>query len=186
MSEETVYKAQEKVKLNSNSSLLPWILIGVGGVLLLASMLDVHLMDYLWPGFIIVPGLLLLYPAYKSTADEQSGWSFLAIPGAILLATGALSFVMNLFNHFEAWSYTWPLIPAAVAGGVLYITRFDGNERLERRAHKFIRVMAMLTVGLAFFFEIIVFENFNPLMGLGLIVFGVYLLLQERKSVKSA
>lgn len=186
MSEETIFKAQEKIKLNSKSSLLPWILIGVGVVMLLASMLDVHLIDYLWPGFIIVPGLLLMYPSYKSTAEEQSGWSFLAVPGAIFLATGALSFVMNLFNHFEAWAYTWPLIPAAIAAGVLYITRFDGNERLERRAHKFIRLMAMLTVGLAFFFEIIVYENFNPLMALGLIVFGLYLLLQERKGVKAA
>lgn len=186
MSDETIYKAQEKLKLNSQSSPLPWILIGVGGVLLLASVLDVHLIDYLWPGFIIIPGLLLMYPAYKSTAEAQSGWSFLAIPGAILVASGALSFVMNLFDHFEAWAYTWPLIPAAIAAAVLYISRFDSNLRLQRRAHKFIRVMVMLTVGLAVFFEIIVFENFSPLMALGLIVFGFYLLLQERRRAKPA
>ena len=33
------------------------------------------------------------------------------------------------------------------------MTRFDGNESLERRAHKFIRLMVMLVVGLAFFFR---------------------------------
>jgi hypothetical protein len=184
MSDETIYKAQEKVKLHSETSLLPWILIVVGGVLLLASTFDVHLMDYLWPGFFIVPGLLMMVPAYKSTVDDQSRWSFLAIPGAVFLMIGGLSFVMNLFDHFEAWAYSWPLIPAAIAGGVLYMTRFDNNQRLEQRAHKFIRFLVMLVVGMAFFFEIIVFENFNPLMSLGLILFGLYLLRQERRAVK--
>lgn len=186
MSEETIYKAQEKAKLSTNSSLPAWILIGVGVVLLLASLFDVHLMDYLWPGFVIVPGLLMMIPAYKSTVDEQSGWSFLAIPGALFLVTGGLLFIMNLVNHFEAWAYAWPLLPAAAAAGVLYITRFDDNVRLERRAHKFIRIMVMLAVGMALFFEILIFESFSPLMSLGLIVFGIYLLIQERKNARSA
>ena len=73
MSDETIYKAQEKIKLNADSSLVPWILIGVGVAMLLASMLDVHLIDYLWPGFIIVPGLLMMYPSFKSTAADRSG-----------------------------------------------------------------------------------------------------------------
>jgi len=93
---------------------------------------------------------------------------------------------MNIFDHFEAWAYCWPMIPAAVAAGVLYMTRFDDNKSLEQRAHKFIRFMVMMLVGLAFFFEIIVFENFNPLMSIGLILFGLYLLRQDRRSVKSA
>jgi hypothetical protein len=174
MSEETIYKAQEKIKLNAETSPAPWILIGAGTVLLLASIFDLHLMDYLWPGFILLPGLLMMVPAYKSTAVDQSRWSFLAVP------------VMNIFDHFEAWAYCWPMIPAAVAAGVLYMTRFDDNKSLEQRAHKFIRFMVMMLVGLAFFFEIIVFENFNPLMSIGLILFGLYLLRQDRRSVKSA
>jgi hypothetical protein len=186
MSEETIYKAQEKIKLNSEPSPVPWILIGVGGVLLLASIFNVHLIEFLWPGFIIVPGLLMMVPAYRSTAVDQSSWSFLAIPGAIFLMIGGLTSVMNLFDHFEAWAYCWPLIPAAVAGGVLYMTRFDGNANLERRANRFIRYMVMLMVGLAFFFEIIVFENFNPLMSIGLILFGFYLLRQDGKKLKTA
>jgi hypothetical protein len=186
MPEETIYKAQEKIKLNSESSLVPWLLIGAGAVLLLASVFNFHLIDYLWPGFIIVPGLMMMIPAYKSTAVEQSRWSFLAIPGAIFLMIGGMTFVMNLFDHFEAWTFCWPLIPAAVAGGVLYMTRFDGNTNLERRANKFIRYMVMLVVGLAFFFEIIIFENFNPLMSLGLILFGFYLLRHDRRKLKTA
>ncbi|MFN2136667.1 MAG: hypothetical protein ACK2UK_11975 [Candidatus Promineifilaceae bacterium] len=186
MNEETVYKAQEKAKLNSGSSLAPWLLIATGVMLLVAGMFDVHLLDYFWPAFVIVPGLLMLYPAYKSTAGDQSTWAFLAIPGAVFAATGALLALMNLFNHFEAWAYTWPLIAASIAGGVLYVTRFDGNERLEARAHKFIRTMVLFTAGLAVFFEIFVFQNFSPLMALGLIGFGVFLLLRDRKEARVA
>ena len=186
MTDETIYKAQEKVKLNGQSSYLPWMLIGAGTILLLASILDIHLLNYLWPGFIILPGLLMLYPAYKMTAGDRHGLSFLAVPGAVFVALGGLFFIMNLFDHFEAWAYSWPLLPAAAAAGVLYITRFDGNTRLEQRAHKFIRFMAMLMIGLAFFFEILVFENFNPFMALGLILLGGYLLLQDRRRGKLA
>lgn len=183
MSEETVYKAAEKARMQGKGALLPWLLIGVGGIVLLAGVTNVQLIDYLWPAFVIVPGLVLLYPAYKSTAVEQSKLSFLAVPGAVLLAGGLLLSVLNLGGYFQAWAYLWPLLPAAVAAGVLYITRYDDNPRLERRAHQFIRAMSLLALGLALFFELLVYETFNPFIGLGLIGFGFYLLRQERRRV---
>jgi len=186
MSEETVYKAEEAAKLSVHKSLPAYLLIGVGTVLLLAYLFNIDLMEVLWPGFVIAPGLLLMWPAYKSTAEEQSKLAFLAVPGAMIVTTGILLFAMNLTDHFEAWAYSWPILIAAIAGGVMYITRFDSNDRLQERAHKFIRVMFMTFIGLAFFFEIIVFENFNPLMSLGLIALGSYLLVRERKISKPA
>jgi hypothetical protein len=186
MTDETIYKAQEKAQMSARPAWPAWILIGLGVVLLFAGLFDVHLIDYLWPAFIVFPGLAMMYPAYKSTAEDQHSLSFLAIPGAVFVAVGALFFVLNLFDHFEAWAYTWTVIPAAMAAGVLYMTRYDNNLRLEARAHKFIRVLAMVTVGLAFFFEIIIFENYNPLMAVGLIILGIYLLVQERRTVKVA
>lgn len=185
MSEETVFKAEEAAKLNVKSSLPAFALIGVGAALLLAYLFDIRLMDFFWPGFIIAPGLLLMWPAYKSTADEQSKFAFLAVPGAMIAATGLLLFAMNLTDHFEAWAYSWTLLIAAAAGGVMYVTRYDDNVRLQERAYKLIRVTAMVFIGLAFFFEIIVFENFNPLMSLGLIGFGLYLLLQNKRAAKT-
>lgn len=186
MSEETVYKAEEATKLNVQSSLPAIALIGVGAALLLAYLFDVRLMDLLWPGFVIAPGLLLMWPAYKSTAGDQSKFAFLAVPGAMIATTGILLFAMNLTNHFEAWAYCWPLLIASAAGGVMYVTRYDDNARLQERGHKFIRIMFMTFIGLAFFFEIIVFENFNPLMSLGLIGFGIYLLLRSKRVEKTA
>ncbi len=185
MSEETVFKAEEATKLNVRSSFPALALIGVGVALFLTYLFDIRLMDYFWPFFVIAPGLLLMWPAYKSSADEQSKFAFLAVPGAMIVTTGLLLFAMNLTNHFEAWAYSWPLLIASAAGGVMYVTRFDDNARLEQRGYKFIRVMGIAFIGLAFFFEIIVFENFNPLMSLGLIGFGLYLLLQNKRAAKT-
>lgn len=186
MSEETVYKAEEAAKLKAQPSLPAFMLIGLGVVLLLSTVFDVHLIDVLWPGFIVAPGLLLMWPAYKSTADDQSKLAFLAVPGAMITAFGVLLFAMNLTGHFEAAAYSWPLVIAAGAGGVMYLSRYDDNPGLQERGLKFIRVMVMLFIGLAFFFEIVLFENFNPLMSLGLIGLGVYLLLRRRRETKSA
>jgi hypothetical protein len=186
MSEETVYKAEEAAKLNVHSSLPAFTLIGVGAALLIAYLFDIRLMDFLWPGFIIGPGLLLMWPAYNSTAEHQSKLAFLAVPGAMIATTGLLLFAMNLTNHFEAWAYSWTLVIAAAAGGVMYLTRYDNNKPLQERGYKLIRVLSMIFIGLAFFFEIIVFENFSPVMSLGLIGFGLYLLMRNKRAVKSA
>jgi len=186
MSEETVFKAEEAAKLNVQSSFPAMALIGVGVALLLAYLFDIRLMDFFWPGFIIAPGLLLMWPAYKSTADEQSKLAFLAVPGAMIVTVGLLFFAMNLTDHFEAWAYSWTLLIAAAAGGVMYVTRYDDNEHLQERSYNLIRVLSMVFIGLALFFEIIVFENFNPLMSLGLIGFGLYLLLQNKRAAKTA
>ena len=70
MSEENVYKAEQAAKLNVQSSLPAFVLIGVGAALLLAYLFDVRLLDFFWPGFVIAPGLLLMWPAYKSTDGE--------------------------------------------------------------------------------------------------------------------
>jgi len=185
MSEETIFKAEEAAKFNVHSSLPAIAIIGAGVALLLAYLFDIRLMDFFWPGFVIAPGLLLMWPAYKSTADSQSKFAFLAVPGAMIATTGILLFAMNLTNHFEAWAYCWPLVIASTAGGVMYVARYDDNVRLEERSFKFIRIMTMLFIGLAFFFEIIVFESFNPVMSLGLIGFGAYLLLRNRRAEKS-
>lgn len=186
MSEETVFKADEAAKLKDRPSLPALILIGSGVVLLLAHLFDIRLMDVFWPGFIIAPGLLLMWPAYKSTADQQSKLALLAVPGAMIATTGLLLFAMNLTNHFEAWAYSWPLVIASAAAGIMYVTRFDDNGPLQERGYKLIRVLAMVFLGLAVFFEILVFENFNPVMSLGLIGFGLYLLLRSRREKKAA
>ena len=94
-------------------------------------------------------------------------------------------FVMNLSNYFEAWAYSWPLVLASVAWGLMYLRRFEPEHRVHQSGFNFMRFMILLAMGLAVFFELIVFGSFNPLLPLGIIGFGVYLLVKERRSVNS-
>jgi phosphatidylserine synthase len=182
MSEENVYKTEEKRKLEA-SSLPAWLVIGIGVVLLAANLFQVHLIDWLWPGFVIAPGLMLMWPAFNSTAERQSKASFLAVPGAIVVTIGLLLFVMNLTNHFEAWAYSWTLLLVAAAAGLMYVRRFDVDHGRSQSTHKFIRTMITLFGVLAAFFEIVVFENFTPWLALALIGYGVYMLVRRRGEV---
>lgn len=181
MNEESAYKAEEVGKLDARTALPAVLVIGIGLVLLAANLFDFRLIEVLWPGFVVAPGLVLLWPAHSSTAGRQSKLSFLAVPGAILVTAGLLLFAMNITNHFEAWAYSWTLLVAAAAGGLMYIKRFDKDSTIHERGRRLIRFMVLLFMVLAVFFEIVIFENFNPLLPLALIGYGVYLLLRNRQ-----
>ena len=187
MSEETIYKTEEAAKLSKiNSSSLPALaIIGVGILLLAAAIFDFHLIDILWPGFVIAPGLLLMWPAYKATAESPSKLSFLAVPGAMIATVGGLLFVMNITGYFDAWAYSWTLVIAAAVAGLMYAKRFDEDSRVHEKGYKFIRFMGFLFVGMAIFFEIVAFEHFNPLTSLAIIAFGFYMLMKDRKTQKA-
>jgi hypothetical protein len=100
----------------------------------------------------------------------------------MLLTVGLLLFVMNLTNHFEAWAYSWPLVIASVAWGLMYMRRHEPEHRVHHNGYNFMRLMVLLAMGFAIFFELIIFGSFNPLLPLGVIAFGVYLLMKERRA----
>lgn len=182
MSEETVYKAQEATKMHTRDINWPAMgLIGGGLFLLAATIFDFHVMDVLWPLFVIGPGLLLMMPAYKSTVDDRSSFSFLAVPGAAVTAVGILLFAMNITGHFEAWAYSWTLVIAAGVWGIGYAKRFNTESRDHETVQKLIRWSLYAFMGLAVFFEIVIFENFNPLFSLALIGYGVFLLAKKKR-----
>lgn len=184
MSKESVLKIEEAGKLQRRQALPAYGVIAIGVVLLLSNLFNFHLINVLWPGFVIAPGLMLLWPAYSSTADRQKPLSFLAVPGAMFIITGILLFIMNLTNHFEAWAYSWPLVFGAVAWGLMYMKRFEPEHRVHHTGYNFMRLMVLLAMGFTVFFELVVFGSFNPLLPLGVIAFGVYLLVKERRDGK--
>ncbi|MGD8806318.1 MAG: hypothetical protein PVH65_10730 [Chloroflexota bacterium] len=181
MSEESVLKAEVKAQ-NGQASWPALILIGAGIVLLITNLLHISLMAYLWPGFFVGLGFLMVWPAYKSTAASQSRLSFLAIPGAMLLAMGGLFFLMNLTDHFESMAYSWTLILAAGAAGYAYLKRFDRSGAAGEKAQRFIRTMVLAFMGLATLFELLVFESLGAWWPILLIGVGVYLYLKNKRS----
>jgi hypothetical protein len=181
MSEETVYKAQ----VGKRDTQISWpaaLLIAGGGLLLLANLFRIDLMSFLWPGFIIGPGLLLMWPAHNATAERPSSWAFLAVPGAMLVALGCLFAVMGLINHYEAMAYAWTLVLAAGMGGYMYMNRFKEDSAGHARHHRFIRAMFILFLGLATFFEVLAFQSLGGWWPILLIGFGLYLFVKNHRS----
>lgn len=156
------------------------IVISIGVLLLATNLFHFHLTQFLWPGFVIAPGLMLMWPAYDSTVERQRPLSFLAVPGAMMVTIGLLLFTMNVVNHFEAWAYSWSLVLASVAGALMYIKRFEPQDPIHESGHSFVRSMILLFMGLAAFFEILIFQSIAPLLPLILIGYGIYLLVKKR------
>lgn len=184
MSKESVLKVEESRKVQRRQALPAYGVIAIGVALLISNLFGFELITIFWPGFVLVPGLMLLWPAYNNTLDRQSPVAFLAVPGAIMIIVGALLFIMNLTNYFEAWAYSWPLVLASVAWGLMYMKRFEPEHRVHHNGYNFMRLMVLVAMGFAVFFELFIFGSVNPLLPLGVIAFGVYLLVKERQGGK--
>jgi len=182
MSDESVLKAE--VSKNGESTGRLAVALIAGGVILLAmNVLNISLMSFLWPFFIIGAGVLMVWPAYQSTSEDRSRLSFFAVPGAMTLAVGVLLFLMNLVNHFESMAYSWPLILAAGAAGYGYIHRFDESDEKVEKAHRFIRAMVISFMVMAVIFELLVFQSLGAWWPLLLVGLGIYIYVKNKRSV---
>ncbi len=183
MSEESVFKAQTGRQFERPSWLaLGLVVVGLG--LLAVNIFNIELMNYLWPAFIVGPGLVMLLPAYKATSKRSSVLNFLAIPGAMAVALGSLMFLMNLVDHFESMAYIWPLVISAGVVGLMYMERFDTESTVHENGHRFIRVMVFAFLGAAFFFEVLIFESLGSWWPLLLVGLGVYVYLKSNNPSK--
>jgi hypothetical protein len=184
MTDESVIKAEVGKKDVGTAKVAAGLVAG-GIILLAANLLHVSLMFFLWPIFIIGPGLLMLWPAYQSTPGNRSKFAFLAVPGAMTLAVGVLLFLMNLVNHYESWAYAWTLVLAAGAGGYAYMHRFDESKERDDKAYRFIRAMVIAFMALAVFFEVLVFQSLGIWWPVLLIGLGLYLFVRNKRSVQN-
>jgi hypothetical protein len=134
------------------NSLIGAVLIGLGAILLLGEIFNFRLGFFLWPFFIIVPGLAFFY----FMAQGGKNAAPLAIPGSIITTIGLLLLYQSVTNHWESWAYAWALIFPTSVGIGLYITGLRGeNEAMRRTGQGFIRVGLILLVLGGLFFEMI-------------------------------
>ena len=99
------------------------MLIGLGLLFLLAQVLGFSLVGYVWPLFIVVPGLLC-FAGLIAGGRRAAG---LAVPGALLTTLGGILLLQSLTGYYESWAYVWPLLPAAVGAGIAIIGLLHGN-----------------------------------------------------------
>ncbi len=182
MSEEVVYKSQEKALMTGGRGRTALVLIGGGLGLLALTLSGVSLMEFLAPLIFIGGfGALLMMPAYQATADQPRRGMGAAAPGAMFLTLGALISVLGFIGHEEAMAYSWALLPLSFVAGLMYARRFEADHPIHEKGPRLIRLFSWLFVGFGLFFELLVFENLGPWWPLALIGYGLYLLVRRGK-----
>lgn len=155
-------------------------LIGLGVLLLLGEAFNFRLGRFIWPFFIIIPGLLLFYLMLQGGKTAGP----LAIPASIVTGTGLLLLYQSVFNHWESWAYAWAFIfPTSLGIGLYIHGRWSDNPSVVQTGSRLVYAGVVLLIIGGFFFEIILGISRN-LPGLivwpvVLIVFGVFLVLRQ-------
>ncbi|MBK9124757.1 MAG: hypothetical protein IPM16_16775 [Chloroflexi bacterium] len=159
--------------------ILPYLLIG-GGIALL--FLWQYGIGTLWPLFVLIPGVVLLYRALTGRDRESVDMIF---PGTIVTATGLILFYQSLSGHWESWAYIWAVYPILTG----FAMRWRG-ERVSKYEHEIrigndmMRYGAMGLVGAVVFFEVLIFRSVNvQFIGIGLIALGVIYLVATRRNI---
>lgn len=155
-------------------------LIVLGALFLLSEFINIHLQSYLWPFFIIVPGLAFFYFMLQGGKNAAA----LAIPGSIITATGLLLLYQSITHHWESWAYAWTLIvPTSLGVGFTIFGIWGENETMRKTGHAFVKVGLVLLIMFGLFFEMILqlspHQPTRVLWPVLLVILGLYMVAEE-------
>lgn len=162
-------------------ALLGVLLILLGGFLFMnknATFVPADIYTYFWPSLFILPLGIFFHWLYFSLTERK--YAGLLVPGGILLTVGAVCQIAMLY---DAWGSLWPGFILAPAVGLFELYWFGG-----RNKWLLIPIAILTAVSLLFFtvFSIGVLFTYltgNPLLAIGLIVVGAFLLLGRKSRV---
>ncbi|NDJ53551.1 MAG: hypothetical protein GYB68_10765 [Chloroflexi bacterium] len=117
-------------------------LLAIGLFLLVAQIFNISIWSFIWPFFVIGPGLLFF--AFMALLGKNWGW--LALPGSVITTTGLILMYAATFGHFAFFAYGWALIfPTSIGVGLLIYGQYSELERVSKAG------MAWTGIGLALF-----------------------------------
>lgn len=158
---------------SNNNKLIGTGILVAGFVLLFAQITGYAIMSLLWPLWVIAPGAIFLYFGFK---DHQAQIGF-AIPGTVIVGTGLILAFMNIFGHWEAWSYTWALYPAIVGVAFLKVGERNHHEKSQKTGNLLIRIGLYTFIGFGLFFEALIFGGLSSaIVPIALIAIGAYMI----------
>jgi len=138
---------------NGSFSLGP-VLIILGVLFLLEQLFDINIGHFVWPFFIIMPGLLLFVFALV-IRGSAGGW--LAAVGSVATMTGTLLLYQNTFNHFESWAYAWALVaPTSIGLGKMAYGTLVGHQPTVQVGKRLASIGGAIFLVGAIFFELII------------------------------
>jgi hypothetical protein len=148
------------INRNGNGG-LRYTLLAIGGALIMIGILFIlgqlfnfNLGRFVWPFYIIVPGVLLF--VYALTLEGTVGEG-VAIFGSVVTMTGLLLLYQNTFNHFQSWAYAWALVaPTSIGLGQMIYGSIKDRERMVVTGRRLAVVGGVIFVVGAVFFELII------------------------------
>lgn len=147
-------------------------LLFIGVVLILANFGVIEIVwENLWPLFLLIPGILfeLSYFIYRKDAG-------LLVPGGILITYGLL-FLVNVMYGWHLMEDLWPIFPLGVAIGLLQLYLFGVREK-----GLLIPIGILGAISLFFLINNLLFVDFGLLVGIVLVVFGIWVIFKKVKS----
>lgn len=153
---------------------------------LYGSALPVLSWSYLWPLFVIVPGLVF-FLAMLQGGRRAAG---LAIPGSIVVTVGVILLFQNSTHQWHSWAYAWALIfPTSVGVGQMIEGWWSGRPDVSRRGSRLARAGIVLFIVAGVFFELVlnigglVDSSVAPFVVPGLLILaGAYVLWRGNQS----
>jgi len=158
-----------------------FVILGV--MVFVAQFFGFRLGHYIWPMFILVPGILLFIVSLK--VEGGLGESF-AIVGSIITMLGLMFFAMSITGLWASWAYAWALLfPTSIGIGQILYGQFKDQPNLTKTGWSLLKVgVSIFLVGFLFFEGILnISELHFGMYGLPLffIAVGVFLLLRTMR-----
>jgi len=159
------------------------VLIALGALFLLAQF--GQLGTFLWPLFVIAPGVALLIWAFMGGKSATG----LTVPGSIVSMVGLILLIQALTGRIDTWAYAWGLIVAAVGVGTWLHGTLSDDEKLTRDGLKTASTGLVLFAAFGVFFEFVIGLGGRSgwfgswLVPVLLIGAGVFLLWRRRTAV---
>lgn len=136
------------------------MLIILGCLALVDNIFKIYVSRYIWPFFIIIPGVLIFLSA--SRAEYGPGEPF-AMLGAMVTMVGLILLFQSITGLWASWAYAWALVaPTSVGLGQLLYGTQNQHHNMTKSG------ITLINIGLILFFAgIIFFELILNLSGFG-------------------
>ncbi len=126
------------------------LLIAIGVLALVGQIFLTNVIRYLWPFFIILPGVVVVTLALP---DETGLGEPFSMIGSMVTFTGLLLFYQQLTGHWTSWAYAWALVAPIGAGvGLWLYGAVHSYEKKAKSGRDLVRLGLIIgLVGLIFF-----------------------------------
>ncbi len=163
-------KQSEKTGLTRVNAMFGVGLIILGIVFLLGELFDIAVGQYIWPFFVIVPGIMLFLGALM-VGDEMG--QPLAMVSGIVTMVGLILLTQSITDNWASWSYAWALVaPTGVGIGLWLFGSIKERADLKKSGRDLVKVGLGIFVVAAVFFELVIGIN-----GFGVGTYALPLLL---------